>query len=202
MKLAYRICAIALIGLGALPATAQVPPPGRSCLRSTIGTDSITLRGPAQTHAEGFAVRLTDLQGNPLPGVEVWFFVNQVVSVGLPPPGAPPLPAPETYGHFAGAQLISNTDAQGIARSAAFTGGTISGSYESAAYVWVSGGTTGSHPCGSAPGPVAFFQVRQIIGPRVVSGTPIAIPVMSNTASWLLGLSLLGIGFVSVRRFN
>ncbi len=200
MKLAYRICAIALIGLGALPATAQVPPAGRSCLMSTVGPDSITLRRPAQDYPEGFAVQLTDLQGNPLPGVEVWFFVNTLLTIGPPQPGAPPLPPEETYGHFAGGQLISNTNAQGIARSTAFTGGTISGSYEAAAYVWVSSGPAGSHPCGSAPGPTAFFQVRQIIGPRVVSGTPIAIPVMSNTASWLLGLGLLGIGVVCARR--
>jgi hypothetical protein len=201
MKLRCLICAIALFGLGAMPAAAQVPP-GRTCLMTTVGADAITLRTPAQAHPEGFAVRLTDLQGNPLRGVEVWFFVNTLLTIGPPQPGAPPLPAPETYGQFAEGQLISHTDELGIARSAAFTGGTVSGSYETAAYVWVSGGPTGSHPCGSAPGPVAYFQVRQLLGPRVASGVPESIPVMSNIAGLLLGLSLLAIGVLGARRLQ
>lgn len=199
MKLTHLICAIALFGLGAMPATAQVPP-GRTCLMTSVGTDAITLRTPAQAHPEGFAVQLTDLQGNPLPGVEVWFFVNTLLTIGPPAPGAPPLPPAETYGRFAHDQLISYTDELGIARSSAFIGGTISGNYEAAAYVWVSGGPTGSHPCGAAPGPVAYFQVHQRIRSAVASGIPESIPVMSNMAGLLLGLSLLVIGMLGARR--
>lgn len=194
MKRMVLIGGLMVAGCCTMSAQAGVVQNGSECVMSLVGPDAIHLSIPSQIHEAGFSVQMKDMQGNPLSGLEVWFFVDQPVHGGLIPPGTPPLPPQETYGNFPGGGLGVHTDAQGVARSGAFTGGTISGRYDVAAYVWVSGQTANGAACKSSPGPVGYFRVNQQIG-----GSN-AIPTLSGFAPWLLGLILLGVGWFSARR--
>jgi hypothetical protein len=161
MKLSRFVFAVAFIGLSAMPAQARVDQRNAECLMSIVGTDSVDLSMPAQVHEPGFAVQMKDVQGLPLSGMEVWFFVNAPLQIGPGAPGTPPLPPAETYGRLGEDNFKAFTDQEGIARSGSFTGGTLSGSYDVAAYVWVSGVAANTAACGSSPGPIGYFRVNQ-----------------------------------------
>lgn len=198
MKLSRLVFAAAFIGLSAMPAQARVLQRNEECLMSIVGTDSVTLTMPAQVHEQGFAVQMKDVQGSPLSGMEVWFFVDEPLQNGLLPPGAPPLPPAETYGRLSVDNFIVLTDQEGIARSGPFTGGTLSGSYDVAAYVWVSGVAANIAACRTSPGPIGYFRVNQHF--RTAAGNLNVIPTLSGLAPWLLGVIVLGIGLICTRR--
>ncbi len=180
-----------------MPVQARVVQGTAECLMSISGTDSIHLSMPAQFHEPGFAVQMKDLQGNPLSGLEVWFYVDQPLQ-GLVPPGTPPLPPAETYGRITSGEFRAFTDQQGIARSGPFTGGTLSGAYDVVAFVRVSGLAPNDAACRTSPGPMGYFRVNQRF--RVSVGAANAIPTLSSLASLLLGLAMLGVGLISTRR--
>jgi hypothetical protein len=198
MKLSRFVFAATFIGLSAMPAQARVVQRNAECLMSIVGTDSVHLSMPAQVHEPGFAVQMKDMQGSPLSGMEVWFFVDAPVQMGLVPPGTPPLPPVETYGRLGIDNFKVLTDQEGIARSRSFTGGTLSGSYDVAAYVWVSGVAANTAACGTSPGPIGYFRVSQQF--RASAGTVNGIPTLSGLSPWLLGLIVLGIGLICTRR--
>jgi hypothetical protein len=197
MKLSGFVFAAAFIGLSAMPAQARVDQRSTECLMSIVGADSVDLSMPAQVHEPGFAVQMKDAQGSPLSGMEVWFFVNAPLQNGLVPPGTPPLPPVETYGRLGVDNFTILTDQEGIARSGPFIGGTLPGSYDVAAYVWVSG-VAANAACGSSFGPIGYFRVNQQF--RASAGTINGIPTLSGFAPWLLGLIVLGIGLICTRR--
>jgi hypothetical protein len=196
MKLSRFVFAATFIGLSAMSAQARVIQRSTECLMSIVGTDSVDLSMPAQVHEPGFAVQMKDVQGSPLSGMEVWFFVDAPLQNGPVAPGTPPLPPAETYGRLGVDNFKVFTDQEGIARSGPFTGGTLSGSYDVAAYIWVSG-VAANAACGSSPGPIGYFRVNQLFR---AAGTINGIPTLSGLAPWLLGLMVLGIGLIFTRR--
>ncbi len=182
MKYRELIFLAAVALFTATGAFARVVNGNPNCVIATVGADTAYVSSPGQVLPDGFAVRLTDPQGSPLQGLKVEFFVNQLLSFPEPPPGSPPLPPVEMYGHFAEGYIVATTDAQGIARSGPFTAGTVSGTYEIAAPVF-----TGFHPenlavCGTGPGPIlAYFQITQGFGAA-------ALPAMSLASLFALVL--------------
>jgi hypothetical protein len=164
MKYRVLICAAATAMLMATGAFARVVNGNPNCIISTVGADTIFVSSPGQVLPDGFAVRLTNPQGSPLQGLKVEFFVDAQLSLPLPPPGTPPLPPAEMYGHFDESYIMATTDAQGIARSGPFTAGTVSGTYEVAAPVFIFSDPENHAVCQTVPGPLAFFEITQGFG--------------------------------------
>lgn len=125
MKRVLSTC-VAIFLAGAIGiAKAEVYNPNPNGRIEILGADGVFLTSPSQVSTEGFAVRLTDPLGNPLVGIEVEFIAPALV---LPPVMPPDYVPPDTrlWGRFpTGVSVSVLTDAQGIARSGPFTGGTI-----------------------------------------------------------------------------
>jgi len=113
---------------------------------------------PGQALAEPFSVRYVNAQGNPLPGLAVWFAPNGCAEPAtLGPPQCPP---PEIYGTFTPPMhSVVHTDANGVATSNAFVAGDIPGSYDVFAVAW--------YPLNEENAPIGdgglgvFFEVQQ-----------------------------------------
>lgn len=177
MRKLRSLWVVAVFWWGAASALAAVQNLNPNATISIIGTDAVLLTTPAQVFHEGFTVRLVNPQGQPMPGLVVEFFVNQVfVITGSPPP--PPL---GTYGRFPGGRVSVTTDADGIARSGPFIGGTLQGSYRVAATLSVA-----LEPANailvSPPGPRAFWEVVQRFE---------VVPVPLDSPASLLALAVL-----------
>jgi hypothetical protein len=182
MKYRELICAAALAMFTATGAFARVVNGNPNCIISTVGADSAFVSSPGQVLPDGFAVRLTNPQGSPLQGLKVEFFVNTLLELPLPPPGSPPLPPVEMYGHFDEPNIVATTDAQGIARSGPFTAGTVSGTYEVAAPVFIFSDPENHAVCQTVPGPQAYFEITQGFGSAA------ALPATSLTSLFALVL--------------
>ena len=197
MKRVLSTC-VAIFLAGAIGiAKAEVYNPNPNGRIEILGADGVFLTSPSQVSTEGFAVRLTDPLGNPLVGIEVEFIAPALV---LPPVMPPDYVPPDTrlWGRFpTGVSVSVLTDAQGIARSGPFTGGTIPGTYTVDAVVFVT-----FHPQNLAvfvapPGPRAVFAVNQNF-----SSTPIPSlsPLMLAALATLVGAIGVWSGRLSGRR--
>jgi hypothetical protein len=172
------VCVVTACFAGAALASVSNPNPhGRI---EIIGPEGATFRHAGES-SDGFVVRLTDAQGNPLPGIKVEFFPDVELTT-LPPPNSPPPPPAEMYGHFDTPFVLATTDANGIARSGRFTAGTIGGGYRVVAAVYISFYPENQAVFQEPPGPSARFQISQIWG-----GSPDALPALSLPG--MLGLA-------------
>src|SRR5262249_6079592 len=125
-------------------------------------------------------------------GLKVEFFVDKPISFPEPPPNAPPLPPEETYGHFDTPFVLATTDAQGIARSGPFTAGTVSGTYDVAAPVFISFYAENLATCRTVPALQPFLQVAQAVDPAPV-------PAWSPASLLVLSLAIASLASVLAR---
>lgn len=164
-----------------------------TCLVQFLGPDRVDFDSPAQVLPEGFAVRITDTAGKPVAGVALWMFVDYPVSIPELPPGTVLTP-PATFGRFDSSTDRVLTGSDGIARSAAFIGGTVAGNYSVAV---TSNSATGDNAalCGTD-----FAYFRSV---RIAQGFgSVAIPAVSPWGQFALLLGIVGIAWVSSRRFR
>jgi hypothetical protein len=183
MKYRELICVAAIAMFTATGAFARVVNGNPNCVISTVGADTTFFSSPGEVLPDGFAVRLTNPQGSPLQGLKVEFFVNELLEFPEPPPDSPPLPPAEMYGHFDESYIVATTDAQGIARSGPFTAGTVSGTYEVAAPVFLFSDPENLAVCETVPGPQAYFEITQGFGSSAA-----ALPATSLTSLFALVL--------------
>jgi hypothetical protein len=193
MKYRDLICVVVSM-VAATCAFASVSNRNPYCVIATVGADSAYFSSPAEIFTDGCVVRLPNPQGKPLQGLKVEFFVNHPIGFPEPPPGSPPLPPLETYGHFEANYIVATTDAQGIARSGPFTAGSLNGSYEVAAFVWISFYPENFALCKTVPGPGAFFQITQVFGAA-------SIPSSSLGSLFALALLITLMASAPMRRF-
>ena len=99
-----------------------------------VDGENITLR-PSATTQTGMAVRLTDSKGLPIAGLIVDFSVGMPLCAPILTCNFPPA---SVYGLFGGSSqyVMAETDANGVARSGAYTGGTSLGSYQAEATIY------------------------------------------------------------------
>ena len=143
-----------------------------------------------------FAVRVTNAQGQPIPGVRVEFSVNHCLDF-LPPPGGGCPPA-ALYGRFNASNGSPGevSDANGLATATAFVAGSIPGQYE--VYARVPEQQVGTLQIPSNAN-FLFFQVYQQTGGG--AGAP-AGPVIPTTSAWGLGammVLLLGVAMARLK---
>ncbi|WP_395793367.1 hypothetical protein [Aquimonas sp.] len=143
-----------------------------------------------------FAVRVTNAQGQPIPGVLVEFYVNHCLDL-LPPPGGG-CPRAALYGRFNASNGSPGvvSDATGLATSTTFAAGSIPGQYE--VYARVPEQQVGSL---QIPYNINFllFQVHQqtVGGAGAPAGT-----IIPTTSAWGLGAMLallLGVAMVRLK---
>lgn len=124
-----------------------------------VDDEYITLRLSGTTR-EGFAVRVTDAMGLPLPGLTVDFFNNTQF---CPSSQICSIPPASMYGLFGNGSSAASaeTDANGVARSGNYTGGTSLGSYQIAALVSSSRSQKNRDALKGGDFPTAYFTVTQ-----------------------------------------
>lgn len=124
-----------------------------------VDDENFTLR-PSGTTQAGMAVRLTDSKGLPMAGLTIDFNV----SIPLCPPiqSCSFLPR-SAYGLFDnGLQyFLAETDANGVARSGVYTGGTTLGTYQIEAWVFSLRSQKNRAALGGETSPFAYFAVTQ-----------------------------------------
>lgn len=127
-----------------------------------------------------FAVRVTNAQGQPIPGVRVMFLVDHCLN-SLPPAGGSGCPPAALYGQFntSNGSPAAVSDATGLATSATFVAGSIPGQYNVVALVPAQQVGTLQIPSNAS---FLFFQVHQQAG----GGAP-AASVVPTTSAWGLG---------------
>ena len=126
---------------------------------SIVDDENITLRTSA-TLQRGMAVRVTDPMGLPIVGLSVNFFNNTQFCAPIQPCR---IPAPTVYGRFSdgSSAVLVETDANGVARSGSYIGGTSVGSYEVAAWVWSANSQRNRDVLKGGATPTAYFAVTQ-----------------------------------------
>lgn len=124
------------------------------------GQGSFVLNTPGE-QIPGFSVRLTNAQGQPLPGLTVSIFTDFYFCMNEEPNCTNP-PA-ELFGGFIGIgsdeELV--TDADGTVSTAAYQGGTLPGSYDVYAGVFSSMSAKNAAALHNTMGPSAKFDIRQ-----------------------------------------
>lgn len=135
-----------------------------------------------------FAVRVTNAQGQPIPGVSVEFYVDRCLDSGLPPIGGGCPPA-ALYGRFdtsnGGPAVVS--DATGLATSTTFVAGSIPGQYKVFARMPAQQVGTLQIPSNAN---FLFFQVHQQAGGGAPAGT--TIQTIPTTGAWGL-VAMMGL---------
>ena len=150
------IVMLAFVGISAAIAADGVSGNGIATI-AINGPGHYTVR-PNQTISPSFVVKVTDASGNPLPGLNVQFFINSSLCAPLAPCNSPP--AGGLYGHFVDAASHIPTNADGIATSPAFVAGSAAGGYQVAA--WVDGALEDSTNAIIGTTPISvFFDVVQ-----------------------------------------
>ena len=156
----FRILLFCLLAVCTVPdAFATVFNRNPNLTIAIVDDENFTLR-PSGTTQAGMAVRLTDSKGLPVAGLTVDFNV----SIPLCPPilSCNFLPR-SVYGLFDnGLQyVLAVTDANGVARSGAYTGGTSLGSYQIEAWLFVLRSQKNRDALGGEISPYAYFTVTQ-----------------------------------------
>ena len=138
---------------------ATVINPNPNLTMSIVGDEDFTLK-PSGARLPGFAVRVTDPAGMPIPGLVVEFLVDTPLCAPLQPCNLPPA---SLYGLFAnGRNFIQvGTDANGIARTGDYFGGTSSGTYRVAALILCLNGGGNCNALKGQSGPIGFFAITQ-----------------------------------------
>ena len=126
---------------------------------SIVDDENITLRTSA-TLQGGMAVRVTDPIGLPIAGLSVNFFNNTQF---CPSTQTCKLPSPTVYGRFSDGStaVLVETDANGVARSGSYIGGTSLGSYEVVGWVWSLSSQRNRDVLKGGDTPTAYFTVTQ-----------------------------------------
>lgn len=158
--LLFSMLAICAVGNGL--ATVSNPNPNLTML--IVGNDNFTI-GQSGGTLPGFVVRVTDSLGAPIPGLVVEFFADRQLCAPLQPCNLPP---PTLYGHFAGRESYQSqyvgTDANGIASSGDYIGGTTPGTYRIAALILCLNGGGNCAALKGQSGPIASFGMSQSFG--------------------------------------
>ena len=156
----FRILLFFLLAVYAIPdALALVLNNNPNLTIAIVNEENITLRLSGTTQA-GMAVRFTDSKGLPIAGLTVDF----IVSIPLCPPiQTCSFPPRSVYGLFDnGSQtVLAETDANGVARSGAYTGGTSLGSYYVQAVAYSFRSQKNRDAVGGGSTPTALFTVTQ-----------------------------------------
>ena len=156
----FRILLFCLLGVSIAPdALAIVLNRNPNLTIAIVDDENFTLR-PSGTTQAGMAVRLTDSKGLPIAGLTIDFNVSIPL---CPPIQSCNFPPHSVYGLFGnGLQyVLAETDANGVARSGAYTGGTSLGSYQISAWVFSLRSQINRAALGGETSPFAYFTVTQ-----------------------------------------
>lgn len=156
----FRILLFGLLAICVVQSSlATVSNPNPNLTMTILGNDNFTL-GQAGGKALGFAVRLTNPQGAPIPGLVVEFLVDKQLCTPLQPCNLPPA---SLYGLFANSRDFIQvvTDSNGIATTGIFVGGTSPGKYRIATLILCLNGGGNCDALKGQSGPVAFFGITQ-----------------------------------------
>ena len=124
-----------------------------------VDEEYLTLRPSATTRA-GMAVRVIDAMGLPVAGLTVDFFNNTQF---CPSSQLCSIPPASVYGLFGNGSttVLAETDANGVARSGDYSGGTSLGSYQIAAWVWSLRSQKNRDALKGEDTPTAYFTITQ-----------------------------------------
>lgn len=158
MKLAIRLCIAALsLSTVATIAFSQASDSSANVTLSNVSPSTINLTAPGAP-APPLTVRVTDPQGNPIPGITVTFGVNVTgcfddIQCFGPPFG--------TYGFFSQGLVNVLTDSVGTATATGYFGGNLPGTYDVFAQIESLVSDTNAQLLGQAGGVSIFFHIVQ-----------------------------------------
>ena len=162
MHIVVRLVLFSLLAICAVGnSLATVSNPNPNLTISIVGNEKFILKQAGIT-LPGFAVRVTDPRGLPIPGLVVEFFTDTPLCAPLQPCNLPPF---SLYGRFPNgvqSQFVL-TDANGIARTADYISGTTSGTYRIAAMILSLNSLKNLEVMKGQGTPIAFFVVTQSI---------------------------------------
>ena len=156
----FRILLFCLLGVSIAPAAlATVFNRNPNLTIAIVDDENFTLR-PSGTTRVGMAVRVTDSKGLPIAGLTIDFNVSIPLCLPMQSCNFSPRSA---YGLFDnGLQyFLAETDANGVARSGAYTGGTTLGTYQIVAWVFSLRSQKNRTALGGETSPFAYFTVTQ-----------------------------------------
>ena len=158
MKLTIRlfIAAFSLLTVSTI-AFSQTSDSSANVTISTVSSSTINLTSPGAP-ASALTVRVTDPNGNPIPGITVTFGVNQTgcfddIQCFGPPFG--------TYGFFSQGLVNVLTDSAGTASATGYFGGNLPGTYDVFAQIEFLASDANAQLIGKAGDVSVFFHIVQ-----------------------------------------
>ena len=171
--------------LFACGAEGRLTNPNPNATIAFAGPSTVSIPGPGQGIANPFAVRIVDPNGDPIQGLTVEFSTD--VSVCIEGDPHCQLPPSEVYGHFADAEEVVLTDADGVASVSGYVGGTVPGNYFVGAFVSEFGSLRNEQVLKGGGDIYADFTIYQF-------ADTVNVPVTAPWVRWVLAFMLVCIG--------